>query len=180
MPANGLIVMPPTSIAYSGTSAAINTDKSVSFSAVTSLSLNGVFTATYDNYMIVVRFVASTGINPNLRLRVGGVDNSTASSYVWEQLQAGGGVVTANRTTTTSIPIGLIGTAQRAGGTTYVFGPAIAQPTAFRTVGASNIDNAEFYDYSGTHNQSTSYDGFSIIPSSGNMTGLLTVFGFNN
>jgi hypothetical protein len=59
---DGLVSMTPSSIAHSGTSASINADGGVDFTAVTELSLNGVFTSDYDNYLIVMRFTDTTAI----------------------------------------------------------------------------------------------------------------------
>jgi len=44
----------------------------------------------------------------------------------------------------------------------------------------SNLSSIEIYDNASTHNQSTAYDGFSIILESGLlMGGAITVYGFN-
>lgn len=182
MPANGLVVMPPTSISYSGTSAAINTDKSVSFSAVTSLSLNGVFTSSYDNYMITMRFVTSVGSGwIGSRLRVGGTD-ATGANYSTQRIFSDSSSVTSARETSQSSWIRFFygSGEQRSGTTSYLFMPQQAVPTAFRSVNSSGYLNATLADSSGTHSLSTSYDGITIIPSGINMTGLLTVFGFND
>jgi len=101
MPVNGLVVMTPTSIASTGTgnSSSINADGSVDFASCATLSLNGVFTSSYDNYMVVMRSVASNNAETgNIRLRASGSDNSTASSYTRQYIAANGTSVTANRT----------------------------------------------------------------------------------
>ena len=75
---NGLHLITPTSIASTGTgnSSSINTNGSVTFSTCATLSLNGVFSADYDNYMIVMRHVGSdaSAFNIDLRLRLSGTD----------------------------------------------------------------------------------------------------------
>ena len=179
MATNGLVVMTPSSIAYSGTSASINADGSVDFSAVTSLSLNGVFTSSYDNYMVTIRLNSSASTDTLARLRIGGTDNSTASSYVYQSMNADGTTVNAARSTQTYWAWGRSQAVQRTGQTIYLFGPNLSQPTAMRQVSANDASSARIYDTSGTHNQSTAYDGFTIYPNSGNFTGLVTVFGFN-
>lgn len=183
MPSNGLVVMPPTSIAYVGTSASINSDNSVSFTAVTSLSLNGVFTSTYDNYMVVWRSVAGTAANYTIaaRLRASGTDASGAN-YTRQLLEGDNTTVSATRyASNTWGHWGNTSSSQRSGSTTFVFGPQLAQPTAFRVTNAWGRTNAYFLDVAGTHSVSSSYDGFSFIEvDSGGMSGLVTVFGFNN
>ena len=179
MAINGLVVMTPSSIAYSGTSASINADGSVDFSAVTSLSLNGVFTSAYDNYMVVMRYVSGTNDAMNFRLRASGTDNSTANSYVTQSLDASSTAINASRTTSNLGIAAALASAQRSGFSFYCYGPYLAQPTAFRSINPNGISDARLDDRAGTHNQSTSYDGISFIAASNNFSGLLTVFGFN-
>jgi hypothetical protein len=176
---NGLVVMTPSSIAYSGTSASINADGSVDFSAVTSLSLNGVFTGDYDNYMIVMRSTSGADINLDIRMRVSGADNTTASSYVRQELYAISTTVSGSRVTSDKARFFVASSSNRNGSTGFLFGPFLAQPTAGRSIQAFGLNGAEIYDEAFTHNQSTSYDGFSFICSSSNASGLVTVFGFN-
>jgi hypothetical protein len=182
MPTNGLVVMTPTSIASTGTgnSSSINADGSVDFASCATLSLNGVFTSSYDNYMVVMRSVASNNAETgNIRLRASGSDNSTASSYTRQYIAANGTSVTANRTSGSDAFIYNSDDTQRSGLILYLFGPYLVQPTAGRTTPVSGFDNAYLLDAAFTHNQSTSYDGFSLYPATGSFSGLLTVFGFN-
>lgn len=174
----GMVLLTPTSIAHSGTSASIGANGQVTFTAVTSLSLNGVFSATYDNYVISIRHVNTAG-DPGaaLRLRASGTDAS-GSEYARQYLDAGGTSVTAARSTgQTSANIIQTSATLRSGDQLYVYGPFLAQPTAFRNVGGSGSSNAYIFDAAATHSLSTSYDGISIIANSGSLTGALTVMG---
>ena len=173
----GMVLVTPSSIAYSGTSASIGANGSVEFSAVTSLSLNGVFTADYDNYMVSIRQDNSAEATAYYRLRASGTDNSTASSYVAQYLYANSTTVGASRVTTDKGLIGYLGSVQRNGLTLSVYGPYLTQPTAWRGVGADDYQSAEIYDSAGTHNQSTAYDGFTLLPSAGALDGLVSVYG---
>ncbi len=51
-----------------------------SFSAVSSQSVNDVFSATYENYFLLVRTTASSD-NINIRMRVSGSDDSTSNYH---------------------------------------------------------------------------------------------------
>jgi hypothetical protein len=169
----GMVLLTPTSIAYTGTSASIGASGSVEFTACSSLSLNGVFSADYDNYMIGWRATQSVAAAGRIRLSAGGVDDTTASSYTRQLLNANNTSVNASRSSSdyfnsvVSFP----------GSTTYFFGPYLAQPTAVRTVSSSDTSGAYIIDAAFTHNQSTSYDGFTIYPFSGDFTGLISVYG---
>jgi len=175
---NGLVVMTPSSIAYSGTSASINADGSVVFSACTSLSLNGVFTGDYDNYMTTIRFdTANSGTAIDVRLRSSGVDNDTANSYVHQYIFYQNTAPNAARATTNKVPFFAGTNTTKHGGTGFFFGPYLSQPTAGRSVLIYGLAGASLLDYAFTHNQTASYDGFTLFCGSA-FTGLVTVFGF--
>lgn len=180
---NGLHLIKPTSTAKTGTgsTATINTNGSVTFSSCETLSLNGVFSADYDNYMMVIRGTQSGGTNYYLRLRASGTDNSTASSYVGQYLNADGTGIYGGRATGTNWRITKFDSAQRDGMVIYYFGPYLSQPTAVRSVTVGSRVSAELFDVAGTHNQSTVYDGFTFSFDSGVTTsGLVAVYGMRN
>ena len=176
---NGLYLIKPTSIVSTGTgnSSSISTNGSVTFSTCATLSLNGVFSADYDNYMIVIRNSTTANQRFDIRFRASGTDNSTASSYVNQYWFANGTSVSASRDTLTTGYFAGRGDTQRAGSIGYVYGPYLVQPTAWRSIFADDYLNASVADYAGTHNQSTSYDGISFIATSGSFTGLVCVYG---
>jgi hypothetical protein len=177
---DGLVSMTPTSIAHSGTSASINADGGVDFSAVTSLSLNGVFTSAHDNYLVVIRHQASSGTGIDFRLRASGSDNSTSNSYVLQYI-ASDGSNTAGGRTTSNIASDLSASypTQRDGTHIYLYGPYLAQPTAGRSVTGLGYTSAYLLDSAFTHDQSTSYDGFTLTTdSTQTLTGNIVVFGY--
>jgi hypothetical protein len=174
----GMVLLTPTSIAHSGTSASIGTNGQVTFTAVTSLSLNGVFSATYDNYVIVTRFTNTAAANHNqFRLRASGSDNSTANSYVHQRLESSSTTVAGSRTTSNLTFLSRESATDPSGIYTHVYGPFLAQPTALRTVDASARLGAYITEIASTHNQSTSYDGFTVFPDAGSITGAVQVYG---
>jgi hypothetical protein len=175
---NGLVVMTPSSIDYSGTSASINADGSVSFSGVTSVSLNGVFTANHDNYMIVMRTKdANQGYNFYARLRGSGADSS--GSYTRQSLYSSGTGISAGRGSDTGFRLKETGP-EESGFVMYVFGPYLSQETPCRTVVVDSSNTTTIYENSGTRNAANSYDGISMLSLNAiSFTGLVTVFGFN-
>jgi hypothetical protein len=182
---NGLVVMTPTSIVSTGTgnSSSINSDGSVTFSSCATLSLNGVFTSSYDNYMVAIRGTSSDDAGTvGARLRASTTDAS-GTNYTRQRLDASGTTVGAGRDTSaaTYTRLMVLDDGQRSGGVAYVFGPYLAQPTAFRSVSASAYLDAYIRDWASTHSLSTSYDGITLANEFGAATisGLVTVFGFN-
>jgi hypothetical protein len=178
MSKNGLILLTPTSIAYTGTSASISANGSVLFSACTVLSLNGVFSADYDNYMVVMRETATIDQVFQVRLRASGTDASD-SGHTHQLLLAGSTTVSAQRDTgQTAFRIANTANVLRQGHILNFYGPHLAQPTALRSVSVWARDSAWIYDVAQTHSVSSSYDGFSLLPNpAGNITGRIAVYG---
>ena len=180
--APGMVLVSPTSITHSGTSATLGANGQVTFTAVTSLSLNGCFTADFDNYVIAIRHRGVAGSGNQIlvmRMRVSGSDAS-GNNYVSQELSANSTTVSASRTAAQSNAYVAVANADLEGGDQiFVYGPALAQPTAFRNVsfyGRSNT--AAIADYASTHSLSTAYDGFNLAGNDGNgFTGALQVYG---
>lgn len=186
MATNGLVLIKPTSVASTGTrvnrSATINTNGSVTFTVCDSVSLNGVFSSTYDNYIVDIRYdTLSTGRELiTMRLRLSGTDNQTASSYVSQLLRSTSTTVSGSRTTTTHGIIGAYETdsSLKEGLEVFFYGPNLAQPTAWRGVGVNAGSGASIDVYAGTHNQSTGYDGFTMgVFTDDGFSGLVKVYG---
>ena len=151
-----------------------------SFSGVASQSINDVFSTTYDNYLILTSHTNTTGgQDMNFRLRVGGADNSTANSYVRQLLEATAGTVSGQRVTSDRHVFGVTNDILSNAQCFTIFNPFIAQPTVFISQDLNSRSNAFISFWAGTHNQSTSYTGFTIFPTTGNLTGKISVFGYS-
>lgn len=171
----------PTSVAKTGTgsSTTITANGSVDFSSCESFSLNGVFSAEYDNYKIVMRFsAASNDTYGVLRTRTNGTD-ATGSDYTTQENTADNTQLYAYRYTSQTSFANLFysSTTARSGNVFDVYGPFLAQPTTIRSVTVSGAANAFLDDCAGTHSLSTSYDGFTISVPSGSLTGNIAVYG---
>jgi len=171
----GMVLLTPTSIDYTGTSATVGTNGSVEFTAVSSLSLNGVFSADYDNYMIVHRANASAPDNVSFKFRQSGTDSSTG--YTQQLLTANSTNVTGSRSTTVAVNVSAVYGTQRAGFVLNVYGPFLSQPTAMRSAAILDFDSAAIRDTAATHSVVDSYDGFTTYMGGQNMTGLVSVYG---
>lgn len=172
---DGLISMTPTSIAYSGTSASINADGGVDFTAVTSLSLNGVFTSGFDNYLVVILTNPSTTAALRMRLRASGTDDS--SNQTQQYVSANSTTIGGARQTVTSFDINY-GDTGPSGVSIHLYGPYLAQATAGRKIMASNRLGAFIEDYAFTHSATTQFDGATFLVGSGTVSGNIVVFGY--
>jgi hypothetical protein len=153
-----------------------------SFSAVSSQSLpTGTFSATYEFYKIVYAGVATGDVGMSGRLRASGSDNST-SNYSMTGTYTNN-AVGPSRTNSAGANAWEIGSAGVNGfsleldlywpfdtsyKTTYI-GHAFANY-------AGDRQNAV---YGGQFNATTQFDSFSFFPTSGTITGEVTVYGYN-
>lgn len=180
MAGEGLVSMTPTSITHSGTSATINADGGVDVVSVTSISINGVFTSSYDNYLIVINHTGSANENIQLRLRSSGVD-ALGSDYTRQYLFVGSTTVQGERLTSqTQATVGRVAASGYGGEQIAMYAPALAIPTAMRQINVNSISGASIETENVcTHSLSTAYDGFTIfLAASNTITGTIHVFGY--
>lgn len=157
-----------------------------SFSGVSSQSVNNVFSATYDNYRVVLNIdsVSSTGTNVfSLRFGTSGTPN-TNNNYSLK------GIYVDSPTFT--------GLDQNSGGSTYittspsastnefvaqfdVSNPFATKYTFYTGIGTGSRGYANFRhnSYSGTFAATTSFTDIIIIPTANNMTGSVSIYGYN-
>jgi hypothetical protein len=177
-----LELVKPSSVVVTGTgseTATISSLGSVDFAAVDTMYVNGVFSSGYDNYMLVCRHHKDTSGTAAFYVRVaasGAEDNG--SNYTVQELYATSTTVGGFRTSSgNKARIGDSSNTARNGDVTYIYGPYLAQPTAFRSVEVAGSNSAFTYDIASTHNQSTSYDGIRLFISSGTFSGRVAVYG---
>jgi hypothetical protein len=150
--------------------------QTTTFSAVASISLNNVFTSTYENYEIYINsFPTSTADTTTFRLRASGTDATT--NYECGRLGFNGSVVfsTLNPTGTDDWYIGYDGSATNSCAKMTIFRPQLAEPTKFYSTGVTGA--MPFQSTGGTNSNSTSYDGFTLAIITGTFTGNVSVYG---
>ena len=157
-----------------------------SFSASSSQSLNNVFTSTYQNYLVVTNIdSSSTNLNIFYRMRASGTD-STASYYsnrLYNDLGTGGTTWGSQ-----SVSNGANWHIQDANGSNSfgfafeLFNPQQAKNTTFQAGSSGSRYGTAFYQSftGGVHAVATSYDGITIFPSSGTITGNIRIYGIAN
>lgn len=177
----GLVLVSPTSIANSGGSASASGGK-INFTDVASVSLNGVFTSTYENYLIMVtEVVANSALALNFRLRSAGTD-ATGTNYTFQQLTANDTSVTGGRTgSQTSAQINTARTDSHGCDTTLnIFRPQLATETNYSSqVGFDGGNSGIVKMLVGNHSLTTAYDGITFLIA-GTMTGAIRVYGYRN
>lgn len=175
-----LTICTPTSISYTGTSATINDDGSVSFTATSDLALDGVFSATYNDYVIFYRANWNTTIStvPQITLRASGVnDTSTKWGQPYWGTYGSSTEGSAQDGLTATYP-GIIANVDPNGSPIYFLGPYETKGTGLISTSCIGQDGARIRDYANSHDSATSWDGFRFRTGSNTITGKLTVYGF--
>jgi hypothetical protein len=180
--APGMDLITPTS-AVNGT---VTASGQVTFSAASTVSLNGCFTSTYNTYKIYCDVTAQSAIeNTYLRLRAAGTDNSSANYY-----HNGSGLESSSATSVTAqrsaglVTAGFLLGYNNAPGSfeLTLFAPALVEKTRYV---ASNISAGATdiwcNQLAGLMSVTTAYDGFTLRPAaSGTLTGRISVYGLRN
>lgn len=152
------------------------------FSGATTYSVNNVFSASFDNYIVQISDLAPALFgNLNMRFRVGGVDNSSAN-YVAGRLFVGAFGSTAsgstnNGTDTNFICVQMATGLNNSSATCTITNPFNAVRTGFTSHGVGNLLDLN----GGNLTVNTSYTGFTLLNSSGgNIAGTVRVYGLRN
>jgi hypothetical protein len=167
---NGLILITPTSIVSTGTgnSSSIASNGSVTCSSAVTLSLNGVFTADYDNYLVVVRHKKTgSDLFDSIRIRMRSSGTDATTNYTFQDLTADSTTVSGARDTTTAAFLTTYTDAEPGGFVMSLYGPYLSQPTAVRSVSCYVATSPIIRDVAGTHSTSSSYDGITLFTSTG-------------
>jgi hypothetical protein len=143
---------------------------------VTSVALNNVFSATYDNYMITYEMTSTASQGVDFRLRLGTTDAS-GSNYAYQQIEVGGTSLTGLRATGLSAGrFAATRTTGRTAGYWYLFNP-------FQTLATSSISTNHdpsatliILDFRSNHSLGNSYDGINILAGTA-INGTFRVYG---
>lgn len=184
MAVHGYILIAPGSVTSTGTSATVNAHGKVTFTSVSALNINNIFSVEYNNYLIVAQYKGSTSLNVTMRLRGNTVDSAT--KYDFQSLTVDNITITGARSTAqTSMAINSTAGTLTCSSMIYVYRPFTASSTAIRCSSVSDTSSAFLYDYVGQHaNTATAtpsfpdqFDGFSLLTNTGSITGTLTIYG---
>lgn len=155
-----------------------------SFSASSAINVNSCFSSTYMNYKLIVNFTsADANRDVKLRLRVSGTDASGSNYSFGSQGMRSDGVNTFNTSANnaTSFDFARANSGNKVSSSFEFFRPFEASPTVIQGKYAGDDNTSPFFnDLGGLHTLSTSYDGFTIFPTAGNISGNYYVYGYSN
>jgi len=156
-----------------------------SFSAQSSQSFNSVFSATYNNYKVMITTFGSADTQMNFRFRASGTDNSSANynyAVIGTGAISGSTSTDGNAGSATSMQIGSNNnTVQRQLISMDIISPFSTTSTKGLSYSFIRSRTAIFggngyglLDVSGT-----AFDGFTLIPASGTLSGTVSIYGMS-
>ena len=145
------------------------------FSAQTSINLSNVFSATYDNYLVVAYATQSTADTIFLRLRTGSTNYTTGDQkYGTVEGNYSGTVSGYGSTVQTAVFQASSGT-DRLSLNAFIFNPYNTIRTqAF----GGRVDNSVLNNWAYSAGNTTSYESLNFSVGGGNFTGEISVYGF--
>lgn len=169
----------PTTVA--GTGVSLSGAKVVA-SAATAVSVNGCFTSAYSVYDVMYNLTSSGSATMGMTLRLSGTDSTTGYDRVFSR-----GLNATNTVGTTlnaaSWALDITSVTGRHVGKVRLFDPAIAAGTTALiesgTTASAAMTTADggVYELMVFHRPATAYDGFTVTPTSGNVTGTIWIIG---
>jgi hypothetical protein len=176
----GLVLVKPSTV-VNGTD---NGKGTVSFSAASTVSLNGVFNSTYDNYRVIFNLIGvSTSNTIGMKYRVNNTDTSTLYYAQGTAVVNGSTASASSNTNTASIDI-LPSLDSGSAGISFAIIEFINPfPVSTNKYNFQTLEGRAGYTSrsgSGTIAEANkSYDGFTLLTSTGTMTGSVSVYGYN-
>jgi hypothetical protein len=182
----GLSLITPTSITATGGSGSISATGAVTFTSASAISLNNVFSATYNNYKIILTTTSRvTASVVSMRLRSSTTDNSSTNynGSVIQKPTNSSTISGYNASNSTGFEVGSI---QTYGGVSRIdlFDPQTSNYTTYHSVCQSKegaVNTSQYIDInSGSMSVTTSYDGVTFFGNLGTITGTIRVYGYRN
>ena len=172
----------PTSTTVSGGSASISASGAVTFTGCTSFSVNGAFTSTYTNYLIITDSIsASAQTDINFRLRASGSDTTSGYKGLIFTKPFTSGVaapVSIGTTTfgTSNIYFGDGNSTSNFSNNFVISSPNVASKTSLT---GAVISEDTYFTVGGYQTDSTQFDGFTFYTATNNITGVVRIYGYS-
>lgn len=156
----------------------VASDGCVDFTSASSININGVFSSEFRDYQIELEVTAgSTDLGASYRLRASGTDDNT--NYSTHYTYGVGTTTTTGTVGETDKSFFQIGTGRQISSRMTMRSPAVARATVMRSEFAlfNNAGGGSEGIVAARHTTTTAYDGITLSPSSGTMTGHVRFFG---
>jgi hypothetical protein len=147
-----------------------------------STTADGVFTSTYTNYRIILRYQTSVQV-AELAMQFRASAVNTTTNYNYQTLRASSTTVSAAQATSQSSAFigqdpGLFTSLTQL----EISGPQLAEPTVYHAINLRNsgaYTSPQIVQYFGNQSASTAFDGINFLVGTGTMSGTYTIYGYS-
>jgi hypothetical protein len=154
---------------------------STSFTSATVVSLANIFTSAFDNYKAFLTITSATASQSPIRAQLSaGGTNNTASNYRFGAVYTGAAasVVLSGINNSTEVSFPIVHTEGSVGAFSEI---NISKPFLTANTSLTAFSAGSFiWSMGGNLTVTNSYDGLTLFPASGNMTGSVRVYGVRN
>jgi hypothetical protein len=153
------------------------------FSSIASTNISSIFSATYDNYRILVNIAQNSTFSANyIQLRIGATTVTNNYDRRGVFLNSGSTVSGSGTAAESTLLIGQTGNGGRSFHTIDFANPFLTVPTIGTVVAADNESGGgrDMFLSSIYNSNSTSYDSLVLGCSAGTITGTIRVYGYRN
>ena len=176
----GLAKIVSSSVAVGSGTGSADSLGNVTFSGASSVSLNGCFNSKYTNYKVNISNTDYSSSGLYFRYRTSGTDNSS-SGYSWTtrfNYSYNSGYFASTGNPGTYVELGT----QEIDAKGFAASCEIFEPFSSNRTMMNFSANTIYRGGSGScmYTNTTSFDGFTIYPSTGTITGTITVYGYTN
>jgi hypothetical protein len=149
------------------------------FSAASTVSVNNCFSSAYDVYRLVLQFTTSASTTIAYRHRASGTD-STGNTYYNRIASLGASYATSGGASTIGTFVGDTAAGYQSLVSADFGGVRTSGLKTVASISHSPSGTTYFLAASSQNTDSTVFDGITVSPSSGTMTGTLRVYGYRN
>jgi hypothetical protein len=178
----GLAKIVPSSVAVGSGTGSVDASGTVNFSGSSSVSIVGVFSAAYTQYRVNLNLIGTGASERDLNFRyLSGTTPNTSAQYRQQEFVSGGGTAYNARTTgMTAHRGGRCSNATKFAQIIDIYFPFQTERTQFigTQIGAPT-GNLDLVIYAAEIDVTTSYDGIQFFPSGDNITGSISILGYN-
>ena len=176
----GLHMVTPTSVTVPSGTGSVSGQGAIALNGVGSgVSINGCFTANYNNYVLSIVGTNSVDTSLRFRMRSNGTDNESTNLYLTNYLLNNSGSLSAGYFASTIADFTYWYTGAERVVTAEINSPALAKYTTWLTKTGSS--SSAYYNHQCTHAVNTAYDGFTLfLGGGGAFTGTVRIYGYNN
>lgn len=180
----GLVPVFPTGITVSSGSSSVASDGTITLTSATAAYINGIFTSSFTNYKIL--FMARSSVDAPalyMRLNINGTDTSTGYFYSgsWQR-PTNSTYLSWNGNNTGFWDLGRLRNSSSIlfGGQMDLFQPQSSSVNSKMTYSSWSEDTSSGIglSISGLLNNTSQFNGFTLFPSAGNLSGTFKVYGY--